>query len=189
MKYIVNATDDYDVTHSHNTWPNGTNYTFRNTTSAGDALYYRARHHYFIDEIETSSVSFEGITKSITNSILYNSSIFTGTSEDSSTLVSGQHIPEGNNPHLHINYTEYSDHIENGYHGSLDSFGYLGTTEINTALINGRVNFDIAAPNGDFLLNSVTLVVETSPVPVPATAWLFGTGLIGLFRIAKRKQH
>jgi hypothetical protein len=32
-----------------------------------------------------------------------------------------------------------------------------------------------------------TLVVDVQPVPVPATVWLFGSGILGLIGIARRK--
>jgi len=37
--------------------------------------------------------------------------------------------------------------------------------------------------NGSFLVRAVT-----SPVPIPAAAWLFGSGLVGLAGIARRKK-
>jgi len=37
--------------------------------------------------------------------------------------------------------------------------------------------------------NSIDLTVVTTAVPVPATAWLFGTGLIGIAGIARRKNY
>jgi hypothetical protein len=39
--------------------------------------------------------------------------------------------------------------------------------------------------------NEVTAAATTSVtvVPVPAAAWLFGSGLIGLISLARRKKH
>lgn len=37
-------------------------------------------------------------------------------------------------------------------------------------------------------LSVLTVNVGTSPVPVPAAAWLFATGLIGLVGVARRKK-
>ena len=34
-----------------------------------------------------------------------------------------------------------------------------------------------------------TLMVSTSPVPVPPTVWLFGSGLLSLIGVARRKIH
>ena len=33
-----------------------------------------------------------------------------------------------------------------------------------------------------------TYLVQTSPIPVPAAVWLFGSGLLGMIGIAKRKR-
>jgi len=41
------------------------------------------------------------------------------------------------------------------------------------------VNTDAALLNYDFI---------TTPVPVPAAAWLFGSGLLGLIGFARRKK-
>lgn len=35
---------------------------------------------------------------------------------------------------------------------------------------------------------SLTIAAETQPVPVPAAAWLLGSGLIGLVAVARRKE-
>ena len=42
-------------------------------------------------------------------------------------------------------------------------------------------DFDSAAHTGSYL-------VQTSPIPVPAALWLFGSGLIGMAGIARRKK-
>ena len=42
-------------------------------------------------------------------------------------------------------------------------------------------------PGTEFLPYS--LVISTSAVPVPAAVWLFGSGLIGLIGVARRKAH
>ena len=38
-------------------------------------------------------------------------------------------------------------------------------------------------------LDYLTIELQTSPVPVPAAAWLFGSGLIGLIGVARRKMR
>ena len=69
---------------------------------------------------------------------------------------------------------------------------------INTSL-NGSYEFYAAQTNvvdelrielGDhFLVDDIALTsFSTSPVPVPAAAWLFGSGLIGLIGIRKRHK-
>jgi hypothetical protein len=37
-------------------------------------------------------------------------------------------------------------------------------------------------------LGVTTLTIETTPTPIPAAAWLFGSGLLGLVGIARRKK-
>jgi hypothetical protein len=44
------------------------------------------------------------------------------------------------------------------------------------------INLDLGTP-GSMVLTSI----EASPVPIPAAAWLFGSGLIGLLGVARRK--
>ena len=46
--------------------------------------------------------------------------------------------------------------------------------------VNGIINYEIT---------NATMTTEFSAVPIPATAWLFGSGLIGLIGIARRKKH
>ena len=47
---------------------------------------------------------------------------------------------------------------------------------------------DVKARNADFDFNDMVLMVESvQPVPVPAAVWLFGSGLLGLVGIARRK--
>ena len=50
-----------------------------------------------------------------------------------------------------------------------------------------RINMMITSATADVELDY--LLVNTSVVPVPATAWLFGSGLIGLIGLARRKAH
>jgi hypothetical protein len=41
--------------------------------------------------------------------------------------------------------------------------------------------------SGDSDFNDIVLEVNVSPIPIPAAAWLFGSGLLGLIGIARRK--
>ena len=93
--------------------------------------------------------------------------------------------------------------------GSFDSFNYTaipapgGTTEIfsgqgpdtkNTVLLTNLgvptntpfdfFGFSIESANGNVVS---TDIINTQAVPVPAAVWLFGSGLLGLVGIARRK--
>lgn len=61
-------------------------------------------------------------------------------------------------------------------------------TDIECFIINGFFN-----PKGDFaralIYESYFEFEATSVVPIPAAAWLFGTGLLGLIGVARRKSH
>jgi len=53
------------------------------------------------------------------------------------------------------------------------------TFGVNTSLLN----FDVPGTG-----KNEVFVVDVNPVPVPAAVWLFGSGLIGLAGIARRKK-
>ena len=55
----------------------------------------------------------------------------------------------------------------------------VGDTVLQKQLQDPGANFGNASP---------WLVVEVAPVPIPAAAWLFGSGLIGLFGFARHKK-
>jgi len=56
--------------------------------------------------------------------------------------------------------------------------------------------FTKALAPGDYFLTwhdsggpiAYSVIIETSPVPVPAAIWLFGSGLLGLVGVARRKK-
>ena len=59
--------------------------------------------------------------------------------------------------------------------------------------LNGSANFptfsaDNASYGGLILNNGSVTVTGASPVPVPAALWLFGSGLVGLFVVSKKKK-
>ena len=97
-----------------------------------------------------------------------------------------------------------------GSHMSFDATTTTGTTSI---YLNLYGNFDFAAspdefgfdrrsnvlsnsygwPSFDVVLDNASAVTVSSlpdlaPVPVPAAAWLFGSGLVGLVGVARRKN-
>lgn len=62
------------------------------------------------------------------------------------------------------------------------------------ALPNGNTLTFIAADTSDAILDSAVYISSLSgvnpvPVPVPAAAWLFGSGLLGLIGVARRKPE
>lgn len=66
--------------------------------------------------------------------------------------------------------------------GLLD-FDYLASTPADfSSYFNG---FD----DGAFLYGEWQTTVTLTPVPVPAAVWLFGSGLVGLLGIARRRQR
>ncbi len=62
---------------------------------------------------------------------------------------------------------------DNGASWFSDS-GYVGGT-------TGALTFDVSGIDVNFL------IVDVQAIPVPAAAWLFGSGLLGLVAIARRK--
>ena len=42
--------------------------------------------------------------------------------------------------------------------------------------------------NATTLLTAFSVTAELAPVPIPAAAWLFGSGLLGLVGMARRKK-
>ena len=50
-------------------------------------------------------------------------------------------------------------------------------------------HYDIRAKHLGPGIMEYTYAIEVSPVPLPAAAWLFGIGLLGLVGVAKRKKH
>ena len=40
----------------------------------------------------------------------------------------------------------------------------------------------------DYYIDNVVITADIAPVPVPAAVWLFGSGLVGLVGVARRKK-
>jgi hypothetical protein len=60
-------------------------------------------------------------------------------------------------------------------------------------LDTGKLLVVLTATRGDFMFESATLMVtatdaDVSSVPSPAALWLFGSGLLGLIGVARRKS-
>ena len=67
--------------------------------------------------------------------------------------------------------------------------GYVGDS--NATLISSPDTYLIVFDGYDAQENPIsgnTLAVDLAPIPVPAAVWLFGTGLIGLVAVARRKK-
>ena len=185
--FSVTATDDYDRTFSYETF--GSYVWFRNTPG-GSEQFIRPNYRYFTDAAESSVVSFEGITETITASAFYNNPNVNGGNVYENSTYNHCHRSGIFGCITTVNHDYFKGYLDStsGYKGSLNSSGVLGSSEIGAAMIDGLFNFDVAAATGDFILNSVTLTLETTPVPVPAAAWLFGSGLLGLIGIVRKKM-
>lgn len=74
--------------------------------------------------------------------------------------------------------------MEVGFFGPTPSFiGWSGDVEI------GSFQFDILEGSNTFeTIDNVMLGNSTSVVPVPAAAWLFGSGMLALTGLARRKK-
>ena len=67
--------------------------------------------------------------------------------------------------------------------------GYVGDS--NATLVSSPDTYLIVFhgyDNPDNHITANTLAVDLAPIPVPAAVWLFGTGLIGLVAVARRKK-
>ena len=102
-----------------------------------------------------------------------------------------------------VNYTEYGDLTgtlvwtgSNGVGEALSSrfMGDSGTNGVYVGYAGSagmewlNQTSDLAQFNHSLYALSSELVVPPSAVPVPAAVWLFGSGLIGLIGIARRKK-
>jgi hypothetical protein len=66
--------------------------------------------------------------------------------------------------------------------------GYAGDTSysLQSSPDTYLINFDGVAADGSSKSGS-TLAVDLAPIPVPAAVWLFGSGLLGLVGVARRR--
>jgi len=72
--------------------------------------------------------------------------------------------------------------------GTFQAIGSLSDYNSENALGLWTLTFGDTAGADPLSLNSWGLDITTSVVPVPAAAWLFGSGLLGLVGVARRKK-
>ena len=88
---------------------------------------------------------------------------------------------------------------QGGVAGDIRSFSFTDLAPLDAALLNGlltlRIETDSFASiniasleNASLAAANLNLEYTPSAVPVPAAAWLFGSGLLGLVGVARRKQ-
>jgi len=71
-----------------------------------------------------------------------------------------------------------------GRHERLGAF-YSDTYSHNTFYTKGWGHID----EDKYQIRNGSYLVQTTVVPVPAAAWLFGSGLVGLISFARRKKE
>lgn len=70
-----------------------------------------------------------------------------------------------------------------------DGRDHVGLTLQNTlTATSGINNGDLAYIQKKAIGSEITVSIDTSPIPVPAAVWLFGSGILGLVGIARRKK-
>jgi hypothetical protein len=65
--------------------------------------------------------------------------------------------------------------------------GLIGETS-TIAYIGDPVNLSQSGGNSGIPGSMLTIDGDVSPVPIPATVWLFGTALVGLVGFGKRRK-
>jgi len=87
-----------------------------------------------------------------------------------------------------------NDTNSNGYvNHAIVADDYINDTDILPETRDGFARMDgdtniIYTTDEASIVNGVALVREVSAVPVPAAVWLFGSGLLGLIGVARRKK-
>ena len=75
------------------------------------------------------------------------------------------------------------------WNGGVNYFGDTGSS-IQSSPDTYLIVFDgfVQGPQGPRRISGSTLAVDLAPIPVPAAVWLFGSGLLGLAGMARRKK-
>lgn len=112
---------------------------------------------------------------------------FTSTSVGDNSGVYGVGIDIFEHVGSYYAFVTFGDNSFENYLVSDELVGFWGVTSdltirsIHFGLINGDTTID-----GAFAIDNLT--IGASAIPVPAAIWLFGSGLIGLIGIARRKK-
>lgn len=93
---------------------------------------------------------------------------------------------------LELGDNDHYDFINSNFEYSFDGSGWqTATTDANamvTILLNGGGQIDFRAAGNTLEDHFYIRNADVTVVPVPAAVWLFGSGLIGLAGIARRKK-
>ena len=98
---------------------------------------------------------------------------------------------------LSVSTSPDSTFVFPSYLGTFDGFSFSGEQNIWVVPNTYAGTFDgynltlsglYSDPWTDGIQYSFTINAVASPVPVPAAVWLFGSGLIGLIGVARRKK-
>jgi hypothetical protein len=126
--------------------------------------------------IDTASCASGGVLHNGTNSLC------STPASNGITEVGGNAYPIGPIP---IATSSFNTTGQTGFGTTLSQLslgtddGIGGSPQDNGPNAGSNINFDFTSLE----------VTSVSAVPVPAAAWLFGSGLVGLIGIARRKQH
>ena len=113
--------------------------------------------------------------------------LFWGNSSDIDTLLGGS-----GNSFSYVS-TDFGTSVEGNILGLSQAIGFDATSQYVLFTPGGGITADFLCPttdggctppDNDYLVWKG----EVNPVPVPAAVWLFGSGLIGLVGIARRKK-
>lgn len=139
---------------------------------------YSGTLHEFYDETHLQSESFALAASNVLLDMFNSPPIFEGVYDFNKDLIFGCE----SNTHCHI-ATPYNLDVSGN---STKSWSFLNNYEFfnanNIHKFNGLLH-------GNYDNLTVVEWTATSTVPVPAAVWMFGTGLIGLLGVSKRKAH